>query len=147
MHATHKLLTEEIYNQAKSINYLLIFTGCKRLLRQLLEANPERRIKMDSIMAHPWMNEGHALPFGPAPYPNTLTLKDVNTDIVEHMVHALKVSVAPPGSFCAWKLISIRIFTDWSNKWWPCARASVKQSHLFSLHLLSSGSQAWQVHE
>ena len=47
---------------------------------------------MDAIMSHPWMNEGHALPFGPAPYPNHLTMNDINTDIVDHMIHVLKVS-------------------------------------------------------
>jgi len=46
---------------------------------------------MSEIMAHPWMNEGHALPFGPAPYPNRLDLLDLDKDIVEHMVYALKV--------------------------------------------------------
>ena len=42
-------------------------------------------------MAHPWMNEGHALPFGPAPYPNRLDILDLDKDIVQHMVCILKV--------------------------------------------------------
>ncbi len=37
------------------------------------------------------MNEGHALPFGPSPYPNRLELLDLNNDIVQHMVYILKV--------------------------------------------------------
>ena len=46
---------------------------------------------MPEIMKHSWMNEGHALPFGPAPYPNKLQLSDINKDILQHMVYILKV--------------------------------------------------------
>lgn len=46
---------------------------------------------MPEIMAHPWMNEGHNLLFGPAPYPNPLTPSGINDDIIEHMVHVLRV--------------------------------------------------------
>lgn len=63
----------------------------KDLLRHLLTPNPEKRIKMPDIMAHPWMNEGHALPFGPAPFPNLLDPSSINNDVVEHMVHTLKM--------------------------------------------------------
>lgn len=49
---------------------------------------------MPEIMSHPWMNEGHTLPFGPAPFPNKLQLADINKDIVQHMVNILKVSSA-----------------------------------------------------
>ena len=42
-------------------------------------------------MAHPWMNKGHSLPFGPAPFPNKLKLADISDDIVDHMVHTLNV--------------------------------------------------------
>ena len=42
-------------------------------------------------MAHPWMNEGHALPFGPTPFPNLLDPSSINNDVVEHMVHTLKM--------------------------------------------------------
>lgn len=45
-------------------------------------------------MAHPWMNKGHSLPFGPAPFPNRLRLADISDDVVDHMVHTLKVG--PP---------------------------------------------------
>ena len=46
---------------------------------------------MPDIMAHPWMNEGHSLPFGPAPFPNQLDPSSINNDVVEHMVHTLNV--------------------------------------------------------
>ena len=46
---------------------------------------------MPDIMAHPWMNEGHSLPFGPAPFPNQLDPSNINNDVVEHMVHTLNV--------------------------------------------------------
>ena len=68
-------------------------TDCKDLLRRLMQSNPEERIKMDAIMSHPWLNEGHSLPFGPAPFPNKLLPNDVDSDIVEHMVHILKVRI------------------------------------------------------
>ena len=44
---------------------------------------------MPMLMAHPWLNEGHTLPFGPAPFPNRLTPNDINDKIVEHMIHVL----------------------------------------------------------
>ena len=71
----------------------LIFSisDCKDLLKQLLKSNPDERVKMDCIMKHPWMNEGHALPFGPARFPNKLDVLDLNADILYHMVHVLKV--------------------------------------------------------
>ena len=46
---------------------------------------------MAEIMEHPWMNEEH-LPFAPHPFPNKLRHQDVTEEIVEHMVHTLKVS-------------------------------------------------------
>ena len=64
-------------------------SGCKDLLGQLLTTNPEERIKMPEVMAHPWLNEGHTLPFSPAPYPNRLKPNDINKDIMEHMIHIL----------------------------------------------------------
>ena len=71
---------------------LTCLTGCKDLLKQLLRSNPDERVKMPDIMRHSWMNEGHTLPFGPARFPNKLEPSDVNTDILQHMVHHLKVS-------------------------------------------------------
>lgn len=47
---------------------------------------------MAEIMEHPWMNEGHHLPFGPHPFPNKLRHHDICEEIVEHMVHTLNVS-------------------------------------------------------
>ena len=47
---------------------------------------------MADIMTHPWMNEGHALPFGPAPFPNKIGANDIDEDISEHMVVVLKVN-------------------------------------------------------
>ena len=44
---------------------------------------------MPALMEHPWLNEGYALPFGPAPYPNRLTPNDINGNIIEHMIHGL----------------------------------------------------------
>ena len=64
---------------------------CKDLLCCLLCSNPKERIKMADIMAHPWMNMGHSLLFGPAPFPNRLQLNDIIDQIVDHMVHVLKV--------------------------------------------------------
>ncbi len=73
--------------------------GCKDLLKQLLRSNPDERMKMPGIMSHPWMNEGHTLPFGPAVavFPNKIQLADINTDILQHMVHVLKVNT---NSYC-----------------------------------------------
>ena len=46
---------------------------------------------MVAIMSHPWMvADGASLK--PHPFPNKLSANDVNEDIVEHMVHVLKVS-------------------------------------------------------
>jgi len=72
---------------------MLCLSDCKTLLRRLLEANPDQRIKMDEIMTHPWINTGFTLPFGPAPFPNRLMMSEITTDIVNHMVHVLKVSI------------------------------------------------------
>lgn len=47
---------------------------------------------MAEIMSHPWMNEGHHLPFEPHTFPNKLKLYEINDEIVDHMVHTLKVS-------------------------------------------------------
>lgn len=47
---------------------------------------------MPHIMSHPWMNTGHSLPFGPAPFPNKLESADINENVVHHMVNTLKVS-------------------------------------------------------
>ena len=52
---------------------------------------------MAEIIAHPWLNEGHTLPFGPAPYPNKLEVTDLNADIVQHMIWILKASFSPKG--------------------------------------------------
>ena len=42
-------------------------------------------------MGHPWMNRGLNLLFSPAPFPNKLKLDDIEEEIVEHMVHILRV--------------------------------------------------------
>lgn len=47
---------------------------------------------MPELMAHPWMTEGNAA-LKPHPFPNKLGANDINEDIVEHMVHVLKVSL------------------------------------------------------
>ena len=70
---------------------LSLSLACKDLLKQLLKSNPTDRIQMPGIMSHPWMNEGHTLPFGPAPFPNKLQGTDVDADIMQHMVYVLKV--------------------------------------------------------
>lgn len=46
---------------------------------------------MANIMHHPWMNEGHRLPFDPHPFPNKLKLYEICDEIVDHMVHKLNV--------------------------------------------------------
>ena len=75
---------------SKPCSHYVTFPDCKDLLKYLLKSNPDERIKMDAIMRHPWMNEGHALPFGPARYPNKLDVLDLNSDILKHMVYVLK---------------------------------------------------------
>ena len=77
--------------RTKHTDLNLSITECKDLLRCLLRSNPSERIRMEDIMAHPWMNKGHSLPFGPAPFPNKLKLADISDDIVDHMVHTLNV--------------------------------------------------------
>ena len=67
---------------------------CKDLLKRLLVANPEQRIKMEEIFAHPWLNQGRTLILQPAPYPNRLTSDDIDEDIIDHMVHGLKLAQA-----------------------------------------------------
>ena len=69
------------------------FSECKDLLRCLLCPNPSERIRMADLMDHPWMNKGLSLPFHPAPFPNKLQIDDILEDIVEHMVHMLKVKI------------------------------------------------------
>ncbi len=73
-------------------SWYFVTIGCKDLLRRLLTSNPEDRIKMPELMEHPWLSEGGSLlPFDPAPFPNFLSINDINEDITEHMVHVLKV--------------------------------------------------------
>lgn len=79
--------------EMRSENDMSILLDCKDLLKRLLRANPDERIKMPEIIAHPWLNEDHTLPFGPAPYPNKLESTDLNADIMQHMIWFLKVSV------------------------------------------------------
>ena len=55
-------------------------------------ANPEQRIRMDEIFAHPWLNHGRTVTLQPAPYPNRLTSDDIDEDIIDHMVHGLKLA-------------------------------------------------------
>lgn len=83
---------------------------CKDLLKRLLKSNPDERIKMSQIMDHPWMNEGHTLPFGPAPFPNRLQLLDINNDIIQHMVHHLKVQ-----SVKSWTANQFCLFFSWKT--------------------------------
>lgn len=65
---------------------------CSDLLQQLLTSDPALRIKMPELMAHTWMTEGNSA-LKPHPFPNKLCANDVNEDIVEHMVHVLKVGL------------------------------------------------------
>jgi hypothetical protein len=44
------------------------------------------------MFSHPWLNEEHTLPFGPAPSPNGMEMPDLNNDIMQHMIWVLKVS-------------------------------------------------------
>lgn len=46
---------------------------------------------MPALMSHPWMTGDGSPPLKPHPYPNNLGANDINEDIVEHMVHVLKV--------------------------------------------------------
>ena len=46
---------------------------------------------MPDLMCHPWIAADGTPPLKPHPFPNKLTINDINEDIVEHMVHALKV--------------------------------------------------------
>ena len=46
---------------------------------------------MSAIMAHPWMAADGNSTLKPHPYPGRLTANDINEDIVEYMVHAMKV--------------------------------------------------------
>lgn len=82
----HALLSKIVYYYQ-----LRIHSECKDLLQHLLRSNPSERIKMEDIISHPWMYKGHHLPFQPPPFPNKLKLADISDDIVEHMVHILKV--------------------------------------------------------
>ena len=56
---------------------------------------------MAEIMVHPWMVADGSSALKPHPYPNRLTANDINEDIVEHMVHVLKVN----GHRC-WELLT-----------------------------------------
>jgi Neu-associated kinase len=64
---------------------------CTDLLHGLLTSEPARRIKMPEIMSHPWIASNGSSTLKPHPYPNKLSANDINEDIVEHMVHVLKV--------------------------------------------------------
>ncbi len=131
---------------------------CKSLLHRLLDANPEHRIKMDEIMTHPWINEGHTLPFGPAPFPNTLTTKDINVDIVDHMVHVLKVIIGSvhTSSFGSVTIIILCGNNDrynyyvinigGANKWRAYRRSDVKQSHSCCLCVLPHECKTGKVY-
>ena len=65
--------------------------GCKDLLQRLLTSDPAQRIKMAAVMEHPWMTDDGSPTLRPHPYPNKLSVNDVNEDIVEHMAYVLKV--------------------------------------------------------
>lgn len=65
---------------------------CSDLLQRLLTSEPALRIKMPELMAHTWMTEGNSA-LKPHPFPNKLCANDINEDIVEHMVHVLKVGL------------------------------------------------------
>ena len=49
---------------------------------------------MSEIFKHPWLNEGRTLPFQPAPYPNTLTNGQIDSDIIDHMTNGLSLGPA-----------------------------------------------------
>ena len=70
---------------------IYVTSECKDLLRCLLRPNPSERIRMEDVMAHPWMNRETSLPFGPAPFPNRITSNDIADEVVEHMVNVLNV--------------------------------------------------------
>lgn len=69
---------------------------CTDLLHGLLTSDPAQRIKMPDIMAHPWMVADGTPALKPHPYPNRLSANDISEDIVEHMVHILKVNLTLP---------------------------------------------------
>ncbi|CAI7995472.1 Hormonally up-regulated neu tumor-associated kinase [Geodia barretti] len=64
---------------------------CTDLLHGLLTSDPASRIKMPAIMSHPWIAANGSSTLKPHPYPNKLSANDINEDIVEHMVHVLKL--------------------------------------------------------
>ena len=64
---------------------------CRDLLCQLLTARPEERISMSEIFQHPWLTAAGVLRFAPHPYPNNLSRDMVNMDIVNHIVHHIRV--------------------------------------------------------
>ena len=68
-----------------------LYAECTDLLHGLLTSEPARRIKMPEIMSHPWIASNGSSTLKPHPYPNKLSANDINEDIVEHMVHVLKV--------------------------------------------------------
>ena len=86
-----KCMTASLPKVMFSYWYYYQLSDCKDLLRCLLRSNPSERIKMADIMHHPWMNEGHHLPFDPHPFPNKLKLYEIRDEIVDHMIHTLKV--------------------------------------------------------
>ena len=71
-------------------------TECNDLLRGLLTSDPASRIKMPAIMAHPWITADGSSALKPHPFPNKFSVNDINEDIVEHMVHVLKVQDTLP---------------------------------------------------
>lgn len=71
--------------------FLSIYIDATDLLRRMLTASPDKRITMDELIAHPWLSEGHALPFQPAPYPNVMNQSQINNDIVDHITDVLKL--------------------------------------------------------
>ncbi len=88
-------------NTSMSVCALSQYTDCKDLLKKLLKSNPDERVKMTGIINHPWMNEDHALPFGPARFPNKLDVSDLNSDIIQHMVYIIKASALNQTSLMA----------------------------------------------
>ena len=59
---------------------------------KLMNPKPEKRITIEDIMKHPWLNVGLTTPFGPAPHPGMMKEDDISQDILEHMRHCLNVS-------------------------------------------------------
>ena len=66
----------------------------------MLNPKPESRIPMEEIFKHPWLLDQEVTKFEPHPFPNTPSKDSINMDIVNHIVHQMRLEKTSEVSTC-----------------------------------------------